>query len=138
MIEIYQFKNAKYIDENGRIDCDINHPEHGWIPFTIDLSDTGSDIDVKKLHKSIIDSKDIQVYVPPTDEEINTAKANEVRVTRDALLRNDVDPMVSNPLRWADLSDEKKKAWEKYRQDLLDITKQPKFPKVVTYPKKPD
>ena len=47
MIEITQYKNAKKINEDGDIDCEINHPTHGWIPFTLNLKDTGSSVDIK-------------------------------------------------------------------------------------------
>jgi len=32
------YKNAKQ-NENGSIDCDIEHPMHGWIPTTLDIND---------------------------------------------------------------------------------------------------
>ena len=79
----------------------------------------------------------MQEYQAPADDQIVAIKSLEVRAMRDTLLRTNVDPIVSNPLRWAELSSEKQEEWKKYRQDLLDISKQPKFPKVVTYPTKP-
>lgn len=33
-----EYRNARYI-EDGRIDCEINHPVYGWIPFTADPND---------------------------------------------------------------------------------------------------
>tara|TARA_X000001382_G_scaffold105561_1_gene80770 strand:- start:222 stop:638 length:417 start_codon:yes stop_codon:yes gene_type:complete len=138
MIEITQYKNAKKINEDGDIDCDIKHPTHGWIPFTLNLKDTGSSIDTKKLHDKIIAEKQVQEYQAPSDEEVVTQKSSEVRGQRDALLRADVDPIVCNPLRWADLTTKKQDEWKEYRQKLLDISKQAKFPKVVVYPTKPD
>ena len=138
MIEIKQYKNAKIVNENGDIDCDIKHPIHGWIPFTVNLNDTGSDIDLKKLSDTIKLNGDAQSYTPPTDDEIDKQKAQEVRDARNSILTFEVDPIVSNPLRWADMTESKQEEWKKYRQDLLDITKQPKFPKVVTFPKKPE
>lgn len=33
------WRNARYI-EGGRIDCEIEHPVHGWVPFTADPNDT--------------------------------------------------------------------------------------------------
>ena len=33
MIEIKQYKNAKIINEDGDIDCEIKHPIHGWVPL---------------------------------------------------------------------------------------------------------
>jgi hypothetical protein len=44
-----------------------------------------------------------------------------VRLQRDAKLRAEVDPIVSNPLRWQALSRRKQRAWETYRQQLLDV-----------------
>ena len=29
------YRNAKYIDTT-RIDCEIEHPDYGWIPYTLD------------------------------------------------------------------------------------------------------
>jgi hypothetical protein len=34
-----EYRNARYIDGKGRIDCEINHPSHGWIPFTASPDD---------------------------------------------------------------------------------------------------
>lgn len=34
-----EYRNAKY-NQDGSIDCDINHPVHGWIPFTASTTDT--------------------------------------------------------------------------------------------------
>ena len=138
IIEITQYKNAKKINEDGDIDCEIKHPTHGWIPFTLNLKDTGSGIDLKKLNEKIISEKKFQEYQPPSDEQIVAQKSLEVRGQRDDLLRNYVDPIVSNPLRWADLSEKKQNEWKEYRQKLLDISKQPKFPKVVVFPTKPE
>lgn len=33
-----EFRNAVRL-EDGRIDCEINHPRFGWIPFTADPND---------------------------------------------------------------------------------------------------
>lgn len=33
-----QFRNAKP-NADGTIDCEINHPDFGWIPFTADTND---------------------------------------------------------------------------------------------------
>ena len=27
------YRNAKYINDNGWVDCEIQHPEPGWIPL---------------------------------------------------------------------------------------------------------
>ena len=138
MIEIKEYKNAKVVNEDGDIDCEINHPTHGWIPFTVNIKDVGSDVDVKKLSDAIKTKGDAKAYIAPTDDEIVAQKAQKVRDTRNYLLTFEVDPIVSNPLRWADMTESKQNEWIKYRQDLLDITNQSKFPEVVTFPKKPE
>lgn len=49
-----------------------------------------------------------------------TNAVRRLRARRNALLRNDVDPIVTNPIRWAELSAEQQAAWLAYRQALLD------------------
>jgi hypothetical protein len=51
-----------------------------------------------------------------------------VRDIRNEKLKTEVDPIVSNFLRWNGLSPEKQKEYEDYRQHLLDITSDPNFP----------
>jgi hypothetical protein len=63
--------------------------------------------------------------------------ADQLRAQRDRLLISVVDPMVSNPLRWADLTPEKQTAWATYRRALLDVPQQPKFPEAVVWPTQP-
>ena len=33
-----KFRNAQY-NADGTIDCEVNHPVHGWVPFTASPSD---------------------------------------------------------------------------------------------------
>lgn len=63
--------------------------------------------------------------------------AAQVRSERDNILERVVDPIVTNPLRWVDLSEDKQAEWTQYRRDLLDITEQEGFPNEVTWPTKP-
>jgi hypothetical protein len=51
-----------------------------------------------------------------------------VRDVRNEKLKTEVDPVVSNFLRWDSLSAEKQKEYEDYRQQLLDITNDANFP----------
>ena len=44
-----------------------------------------------------------------------------IREIRDQILTNEVDPIVSNPLRWASLTEAKQQEWTDYRQALLDL-----------------
>ena len=61
----------------------------------------------------------------------------QVRAQRDKLLKDQVDPLVTNSLRWTDLTQAEKDALTQYRRDLLDITDQPGFPRMVTWPTYP-
>lgn len=70
-------------------------------------------------------------------ERKTLALSLEVRGLRDFKLSNEVDPVVSNPLRWADLSSEEQTEVAAYRTALLDVPQQPGFPHNVTWPTPP-
>jgi hypothetical protein len=132
-----EYRNAKYLD-GARIDCEINHPTYGWIPFTCDPTDTGAAFDVVALFDAMAADPATTSYVPPTQAELDAAQAEIVRNDRDGILRNVVDPIVSNPLRWAGMSAATQAAWAAYRQALLDISQQSGFPHNVVWPTKPE
>lgn len=48
----------------------------------------------------------------------------EVREYRNRLLETEVDPVVTNPLRWEELSEAEKQVYKDYRRYLLDYTEQ--------------
>lgn len=69
------------------IDCEINHPTYGWIPFTCDPQDTGATFDVAALHAALAADPNLAPYVPappppppapPTVEEL-MAKLAEIQ-----------------------------------------------------------
>lgn len=134
-IEITEARNAIYTDTNGSIDCEINHPIFGWIPYTLRDDDPDATVDNDAV-KAILGSN-IAAYVPPTQAELDAQAAAAVRSQRDYLLGTEVDPIVSNPLRWADMTAEQQTAWAAYRTALLDITDQAGFPNNVIWPNKP-
>lgn len=59
------------------------------------------------------------------------------REKRDRLLRTVVDPIVTNPLRWAEMTDAQRQAWSDYRRALLDIPEQAGFPLEISWPVAP-
>jgi len=71
------------------------------------------------------------------DNNKKIAQEASVRRTRDYMLIEDLDPIVTNPLRWDSLSTDKQNEWKIYRQALLDIPAQSGFPYTVTWPTKP-
>ena len=134
MIEIKEFRNAKYVNETC-IDCEINHPTHGWIPFTVVPNDDGSDVNVQKLYEDLVKSNP-DPYVPLTQEELDELKAKEVRRWRDFLLYEEVDSYVMNFMRWDEQPEEKQNKIRDYREKLLDVPQQEGFPHNVTWPEK--
>ena len=135
-IEIAEVRNARSLQaDNQRFDVEINHPELGWIPYTLDPSDTDMTIDNTEL-RSLIGS-DFAPYVPPTQEELDAEAAASVRSERNRRLVSEVDPIVSNPLRWADLSSQEQSDVSAYRLALLDVPQQSGFPSTISWPAKP-
>ena len=131
-ITITEYRNAAYVTaDNSRMYVEVNHPTYGWIPFTIDNADTGSDIDLSALKTTI--GSDVTAYSAPTNAEL----AARIRLRRSHILVNDVDPIVSNPLLWADLGTSKQNEWAAYRTALLNIPDQSEFPTSFTWPTKP-
>ena len=135
MITITQVRNAVSLQaDNLRMDVEINHPDFGWIPYTIDPADTDTTINNDAVMSLIGD--DFTAYVPPTQAELDAALSEQLREKRDGLLV-EVDAFVGNPLRWATLSTEQQDAWAVYRQALLDVPQQAGFPNDVVWPVKP-
>tara|TARA_R100000951_G_C2601193_1_gene168222 strand:+ start:373 stop:786 length:414 start_codon:yes stop_codon:yes gene_type:complete len=135
-ITITEVRNAVSLQaDNLRIDVEINHPHYGWIPYTLDPDDTDTTIDNDAVMALI--GTDFAAYVPPTQAELDAEAAASVRANRDYRLVTEVDPLVTNPLRWAALTAEKQAEWSAYRTALLDITEQAGFPHSVTWPTKP-
>lgn len=68
---------------------------------------------------------------PPTEEEL----AEQVRNLRNDYLKEYVDPVVTNPLRWNDLSESEQSDYIEYRKYLLNIPQRADFPlvKVLTF-----
>lgn len=132
-----QYRNARYINENNWVDCEIEHPEHGWIPYTLDPDDPDPTIDNAYLIAQMEANGDVAAYVPPTQEEIDADNAQGIRFRRNGLLVGVVDPIVSNPLRWAELTSEQQTEMQTYRTALLNITDQETFPTSVTFPTAP-
>jgi hypothetical protein len=121
---------------NTVIDVEINHPQYGWIPYLLTDYDTDTTIDNDAVMALI--GSNFAAYVPPTQAELDAAAAAGVRAERDNRLVAEVDPIVSNALRWADMTVEKQAEWAAYRTALLDITDQAGFPTDITWPTKPE
>ena len=135
-ITITEVRNAASLQsDNLRMDVEINHPDYGWIAYTLDPADTDTTIDNEEVMALI--GTDFAAYVAPTQAELDAATATQVRSERDNILTTVVDPLVSNPLRWSDLTSEKQADWSTYRTDLLAVPQQAGFPNNITWPQEP-
>lgn len=63
-----EMRNAHY-NAFGTIDCELNHPVHGWIPFTADPND-GEEFG-RLVHQALLDGAagEIAPYVAPPEPE---------------------------------------------------------------------
>ena len=135
-VTITEVRNAQSLNtENTRFDVEINHPEHSWIPYGLDPADTDMTVDNSVLLTLI--GSDYAAYVAPTQAELDAKLSANLRGQRDQKLAEEVDPVVTNPLRWAELTDAKQAEWTQYRTDLLNLPAQAGFPNTVTWPTKP-
>jgi hypothetical protein len=69
------YRNAKHLNDN-RIDCEIEHPDYGWIPFTCDPTDTGAAFDVVALFDAMAADSATATYVPPTQVELDAVQTS--------------------------------------------------------------
>lgn len=124
------YRNPIYTAD-GRINCEIEHPALGWIPFTAspeDPEDHG-----RHLFAEIVESGAEIAPCPPKPQE---QVEREVRRERDARLA-ELDKIVSNPLRWDSYTTEKQNELSEYRQALLDVPQQGGLPYEVKWPEHP-
>jgi len=133
-VEITEYRNAISLSEdNSLMEVEINHPDYGWIPYGISSADTDQTIDNAAL-LALIGSD----FTASTQEARDARLASEQRSVRDDKLQSEVDSVVSNPLRWADMTSEKQTEWSQYRTDLLNVPQQSGFPNTISWPTKPE
>ena len=135
-ITITEVRNAASMNAaNTSIDVEINHPDYGWIPYL--LTDFDEDTTINNDEVMALIGTDFTAFVAPTQAELDASTSAQVRSERDNILVTVVDPLVSNPLRWADLTSDKQAEWSQYRTDLLGVPQQDGFPTNITWPTKP-
>jgi hypothetical protein len=130
------YRNAKYYNDEGVINCEIEHPDWGWIPYTLHPADTDMTVNNDDLLVAMAKANDVAAYVPPTQAELDATLSEQLRAKRNTLLV-EVDAIAGNALRWESLDVNTQSAWRVYRQALLDVPQQTGFPNDVTWPIKP-
>ena len=128
-------RHYAHIDQDNRLLGYYNDDLHDTIPtpnveLTYDQWQSCLAIGANRISNTGVG----EVFDFSTVEE----KASDIRAYRNHLLSDSVDPIVCNPLRWADMSADQQNAWSQYRTDLLNITDQDGFPQSVTWPIKPE
>lgn len=124
------YRNPIYT-ESGLIDCEIEHPVYGWIPFTCGFNDRGAQFDTAALFVKMKPHAELYTAPPaPSEEEVAVALAEQIRTERGYLLAaSDWTQVADAPVNQA--------AWAVYRQALRDIPSQESFPHSVVWPDKP-
>jgi len=122
-----------HIDDNGQILGWYDQEIHQSIPEpNVQVSEEVWQNALDSSHNTIIDGVTSQV-----DHRSTEQKASDARFLRNELLVSEVDPIVTNPLRWAELSSAVQQQWTDYRTALLDVPQQSGFPNQVNWPTKP-
>lgn len=135
-VEIKNVRNAQSMSaDNLHMDVEIDHPIHGWIPYSITPHDTDTTID-NNLIMSLIGNNFLS-YVEPTQEELDLETAKIIRMQRNFILVSEVDPIITNILRWEELDPTGQNKWRQYRQELLDVPNQEGFPNGIVWPQNP-
>jgi hypothetical protein len=93
-ITITEVRNARSLNaDKTSYDVEINHPEYGWIPYTITHDDPDTTINNDELLELI--GSNYVAFVPRTQEQITASLERTIRWDRDQLLIYEVDPLVS-------------------------------------------
>ena len=111
--------------ERTMIDCEINHPAYGWIPFTASPDDV--EVYGREMFATLSQG-DVAEYVPPKTEELAAA----ARADRNSLLT------ATDWTQAADVPQATKDKWAPYRQALRDVPEQLGFPNDIRWPVKPE
>jgi len=114
---------ANYKKTSIDLEVDFDEFDEEYVPFNAHPDDIVSW--GPELYNRAVAGEfgEIAEWTPPDDIVGEEAKQC-LRNIRDQLLLTEVDPLVTNPLRWDALSAEKQQEWKDYRQALLDLPSQ--------------
>lgn len=131
-MHITNIKDLKWSNpEKTAIDCVIEHPKHGWIPFTASVDDTEehSRIIFEKAIAELLGT--IEEYIPPSTDILE----DNIRYHRNQLLASSDWTQLPDAREALGLQNSTK--WDVYRKALRDITLQKNFPLEVVWPEQP-
>lgn len=116
---------------------DAKHWENFWVGTPVD-PERNTEAEIMEWRvKGVDEPSNIQEIVDRHRSEFevqfSTARARD---KRDALLQ-DLDTIVSNPLRWNEFTEAEQQDIALYRQALLDVPQQEGFPDDIDWPVNP-
>ena len=119
-----EVKNPKWADfEQTTINCEIDFDDlvEEFVPFSAVAS--GDYPHTHEIFARCVAGEFgvVAPYTPPADY-VGEQALSMVRAERDNLLATEVDPIVTNQLRWSEMSTADQESWTAYRRSLLDIT----------------
>lgn len=129
--------NCKYVSSDGlHIGCQVTFDKLGSVYFVASANDTeahGREI-YQRANSGEFGA--VVEYVQPNNELTLQQKENQARLKRNQQLLQ-IDAIVSNPLRWADLSSQVRDDIATYRTALLNVPQQSGFPLDIEWPEVP-
>ena len=73
-----KYRNAQSVDASAYIvDCEIDHPAFGWIPYTLDPDDADMSIDNAALLAAMDINGDVADYVVPSPTKITVQQVKD-------------------------------------------------------------
>jgi len=121
------FRNPQWTTKDT-IEVEVEHDEHGWIPFNAtshDIEDYG-----RELYDLLSTKYAAQVVVCPQS-------AYDAEAVDEALMRRAQELKESDWTQLPDVPQATKDLWTPYRQALRDITDQPGYPHNIDWPTPP-
>lgn len=112
------YRNARFLAD-GRVDCEIEHPSLGWIPFTLNPEEKSALFDVKEIYDRIVEEGEALPYSPPSPDVVQ-ARMAEVLAADSADLLAKSDIVV---LRCYEAGKPIPEAWVSYREMLRQVVR---------------
>lgn len=111
---------ANYRKSSINLEVDFNELDEEFVDFNAhpnDIVSWGPELYNRAIAGEFGEIAEFEVPADITGD----AALEMIRADRDSLLASEVDPIVSNPLRWASMTEVKQQEWADYRQALLDL-----------------
>lgn len=120
-----EVRNPKWLNQaHTFLKCEVNfdHIEEEWVEFS--CVPDGYDVHehTGKIFAECVEGAygTVSEFDEPLVLDSETTLLS-IRNLRNELLTDEVDPIVTNPLRWESMTPEEQKSWSDYRQALLDL-----------------